>query len=205
MDPRSDDWSELVRRDFERIKVTLSEEEIENMSEGQYKSFIKRNMRMTAFEDLKTKQRSLSKVKDIQYDDFFKPQEYLIHSSFSDEMRSLLYNLRCKSVRGFKDNFHGMFHNNTCDLCGYTCDSQQHTIDCPVLSVTKNSNTNITYAHIYGSIDQQLEVVKLFKTLLEKREKLLENIPAYRGSFLNPKSDRGGDVNTGPDNSYFNS
>ena len=197
--PRSDDWSELVRRDFEKIGLIIDEREIEVMSEAQYKCMVKRKIRISVFEDLKRTQLSYKKVKNIKYTTFNQPQDYLTHPSFCDEMRSLLYNLRCRSVRGIKDNFHKMFSNTECDICDYSmCDTQEHTLECSVLKSHVPRPSEIKYEHIFGSLEQQREIVILFQKLLEKREQLLEKREqllekreqlleqnnAYRGSYL---------------------
>ena len=49
------------------------------------------------------------KVKCIVHEDLSEPQKYLCHGSFSNKLSSLLFNLRCKVVRGIKENFHRQY------------------------------------------------------------------------------------------------
>ena len=187
--PCKDDWSELVQKGYEKIGVTIDEKEIEMMSEMQYKHCVKKKLRQSVFEDLKKTQISYKKVKNIKYTQFTKHQAYLTHPSFNDEMRRLLYNLRCKTVRGIKENFHKMYKDTKCDICYYpsqivSCDTQEHTLDCSVLKSLVSRHPEIKYQHIYGSLEQQRNIVILFQKLLEKREQLLENNIAYRGSVV---------------------
>ena len=74
-------------------------------------------------------------------------------------------------MRSVKNNF-GLKLN--CSMGCQVTENQEHC-QCHwlVCDQTKaNQNTHIIYSDIYGSIQQQIEVVKLFSRLEEEREEL---------------------------------
>ena len=186
--PLPNDWCEMIREDLESISLCLSEDSIASMSEQIYKYLIKSKMRTSSFNDLSRTQATHSKVRNITYHNLLQPQDYLCDKRFSDKMRGLLFNLRCKTVRGIKDNFHGMYSSVECDFCGYECDDLQHTLRCGALVSEVPIDPEIKYDHIFGTIEQQVKVTAQYMKLLEVREKLLEEKEAYRGSDTGPKS-----------------
>ena len=97
-------------------------------------------------------------------------------------MRSLLYNLRCKSVRGIKDNFHRQFKEDlSCPLkCLNEIDTQEHLLHChglvPSLSESQQQLLKtVKYSDIFGSIDEQVKIVGIFQELVNLRKRLLTN------------------------------
>ena len=72
-----------------------------------------------------------------------------------------------------------------CDLCG-EYESQQHLLECDVLIMECPdlfNDTIIQYEDIFGNENKQLSAVKLFKKVLETREKLL-NEKATRDNLV---------------------
>ena len=63
-------------------------------------------------------------------------------------------------------------------------DSRDHTMQCAVLKQHVDWNKDIKYDDICGSLEQQVEVIKVISSLLEVRERLLEveNHPEERGT-----------------------
>jgi len=115
------------------------------------------------------------KVKDILYSNPEKPQLYLTCAEMSNEEVALLFNLRCRSVKGIKDNFHNMYGNHVnCDLCLTEIDNQEHILKCHILKRHVETNASVRYKHIFGDIIQQKEVISCYSTLLAAREELLE-------------------------------
>ena len=85
-----------------------------------------------------------------------------------------MFNLRCRTVDGIKDNFRGMFGDQKCELCLRCNDSQEHVMQCAVLEDHMRWDHTIQYNYIFGSKEQQKLVVSLYTSLLEAREELLE-------------------------------
>ena len=98
---------------------------------------MKYKVRKKAFRELCDVQKRHIKVQDIKYSGLNQPQEYLTSTSFSNKKRYLLYNLRCRSVKGIKDNFHRLYNDKvSCPfLCPQQIDNQEHIISCaPVIA-----------------------------------------------------------------------
>ena len=137
------------------------------------------------------------KVKHIEYYSERKPQNYLTIRIFDNKMCSLLFNLRCKSVNSFRENFHSQFGQKPpCKLCGTKIDSQEHALICNVIlkELTLENITlieGVEYDHIYGDTYQQYNITKLFQSILNIRQRLLEPFevsrqPAYLGNNTGP-------------------
>ena len=66
------------------------------------------------------------------------------------------------------------FGDIDCRLCNLAIDSQEHTMQCSELKKHTTWNKDVLYENIYGSLEQQVEVTKVISSLLEVRERLLE-------------------------------
>ena len=104
-----------------------------------------------------------------------KPQSYLTSSKLSNTEQSLLFNLRCRTVKDIKDNFSTMYGGKVeCQLCSKATDNQEHILQCEVLlQQVPILNKSIKYEDIYGDMDQQYDVVILISALLVIRDRLL--------------------------------
>ena len=148
------------------------------MTENYYKEHIKLKVRESAFNDLIVQQQGHKKAKNVIYSDFTIPQPYLTSALFDNNMSSLLFNLRCRTVKGIKDNFHSYYNNDiACELCGGT-DSQEHILQCHILKTHRPSSNPSVYSHIFGTVKQQRDVTILFTRLLVERDRLLEMLRA---------------------------
>ena len=117
--------------------------------------------------------------------------------NFNNRVSSLLYKLRCESVKDVKNNFRKMYNDEV--QCRLKCQnkkySQQHILKCHAIITHLSSNQKellkqVKYEHLFGNPKDQLKITKMFKILLRTRERLLERDqePAHHGN------------NSGPDN-----
>ena len=182
--PLKTDWSEMIKQDFESIGVHLDEKDIENKSEAEYKREIKIKVREAAYVKLLKMQQQHKKVKGIKYTDLKGPQEYLVNPKFNNEEVSLLFNLRCRTVKSFKQNFRIMNNDKTiCELCKTSDDTQEHAINCTVIRKHVKVESETSYDDIFASIDKQMHITSIYSKILEVREMLLgEEQVAYRGT-----------------------
>ena len=129
-----------------------------------------------AFEDLKTLQTKHSKVKEIVYKEYT-CQGYIKNSKFKCEESTILVALRSKTVRDIKSNIRSFSQNDSlCPLCLKSEDTQEHVLECPRLkNVIKPTQKHILYNQIYSqSESEQQAIASLFLTILETRNRLLE-------------------------------
>ena len=180
--PSPGDWIYRVKEDLETFQINMGEDAIERMDENQFKVFIKGRVRKTAFKQLREVQAGHNKVKQIQFTCLRGPQGYLTSKLLNNKMRSLLYNLRSRSVKGIRDNFHNYYTGNL--SCPLKClqgplDSQEHLLCCDkVTSLLSDSQKlllgKVKYNDLFGTVEEQATVTSVFLILLRIRFKLLE-------------------------------
>ena len=108
-----------------------------------------------------------------------KQAEYIENTNFSTKEKRLLFKLRSKTL-DVKMNFPGPNANFWCTSCGLFPESQGHLLQCPAIVVhlgyiagrTSKLNENL----IYGKIEQQKVIIKIYSDILEIRE----NLPPMR-------------------------
>ena len=118
------------------------------------------------FDQLKKTQSTHTKVTDICYSTFTR-QEYRISHELNNHEVSILFSLRSRTFKNVKNNF-GMQLN--CSLGCLILENQEHWLCCK--HTTNNNNTHICYDYLYGSLEQQIEIVQLYSKLEEEREEL---------------------------------
>ena len=130
--PSKGDWVTTVTEDLEKYDLNLNDEDIIKLTEIVYKNKVKKNVREKAFEEFITILNGHDKVKQIQYENTNEPQEYFGSKMLNNKQRSLLMNLRCRTVRGVSNNFHTFYKNYI--FCPFKCksekDSQEHMLQC---------------------------------------------------------------------------
>ena len=175
-DPVKDDWCELVANDLKEVGIGLSDDEIRQMSSVDYKALVKAKIRDWAFIHFKERQAGHEKGKLLEHNNLLKPQTYLTTNLLTNEQVSLLYNLRCQSVWGIRNNFHRQYQDIKCQLCMTEIDSQSHVLQCSVLKkhASPMQSTDIHYNLIYGSLEDQVTITTLYSSLLEVRNRLLD-------------------------------
>ena len=136
------------------------------------------------------------KVQNIRHVGLKYPQEYLKSDMFSNKIRGLLYNLRCKSVPGIRGSFHRLYNEDiSCPLqCSvHNEDTQEHLLCCPKLVAQLSISQlrqleQVKYSDLYGTVAEQKEITEIFLILLRIRTRLQENDPepAYEGNNSRP-------------------
>ena len=192
--PLPGDWIQYVKADFKRVGLDMNDTYIKNMKTSHYKNMVKNLVWKTNFAELEEKKINHKKVQHVKYDGKRKAQHYLLNHKFNNEMCSLLFNLRCRSVNTFKENFHSKFGQfPPCDVCKKNVDSQEHALECEVirkeLTMTETDKIkHIKYDQIYGDTDAQYEITTMFQKILTIRQRLRETLqkPAYPGNNSGP-------------------
>lgn len=120
------------------------------------------------------------KVKTIAHSNLDKPQEYLTSGKFTNAQRSILFNLRSMRENSFRDNFHAIYQDKKCQLCKFEVDNQEHALSCIILKQNMNHEDKnilqvVKYQDIFGDLDEQLRISKLFQTLIRIKRRLLKS------------------------------
>ena len=160
-DPRKRDWSEMVKRDFEKYGVVLTEDEIREMDTKKYKSFIKVMVRDHSFIYFKEMQAGHQKGRQNHHENLNSPQNYLTTNKLTNKQVSLLFNLKCQSVSGVKNSFHHQYPGDLhCPLCKIEVDSQNHILTCSVLKKNTNIDPEIAKLQISTKAKQTVQQKK---------------------------------------------
>ena len=174
--PVHGDWINLLKTDKSDFGINISDDEAAALSQQKFKDFIKkRSVELTIkyLENLKSNHSKSSQldVRDMEI------SPYLVDSRFLKEEREILFKLRSRTI-SVKQNFQNAYMNNDmlCDLCQLFPCTQSHPLQCPVLSSTLivDKNINLRDSFVYGTVEQQLLYVKIYKHFWDLRDKLLK-------------------------------
>ena len=153
---------------FKYIKEDIKETEAKEKTKYEYKKLIKKKVREQVFLGLKLVKESHSKVREIQYSKF-QIQEYMMTPQLTNQEVANLFSLRTRTYRNVSNNFG---QNNNCSLGCSKIDSQEHWILCS--KTVSNKQTQVQYSDLYGNLEKQVSIVKLFSKLEEEREELTQ-------------------------------
>ena len=104
-DPVRGDWCELVKHDFEKCNLEMTEDAIMHMSENEYKTLVKKSVRNAAFCELEAQKENHSKVRDNKYEHFERPQQYISCKNITNTEVAILFGLRKQNNQRNKRKF----------------------------------------------------------------------------------------------------
>jgi hypothetical protein len=173
--PYKGDWYYQVQADLQKFGIVMNEQEIEETDLPTFKKTIKTCVWNAFFKEMQAVKLTHTKVKHIPYSGERKPQSYLTNKKFNNEMCSVLFNLRCESTNQFKDNFHSIYGKTHMCKCGKAIDTQSHALACELVKRELTQNeldilNNVKYSDVYGSVDQQYSITKIFQRILQIRD-----------------------------------
>ena len=97
--PCKGDWVNLIKSDTERYDLNLSDEVINQMNDNEYKKLIKQKVKEKALEEFEITKLGHAKVKNIIFNHNNAGEDYLTSGLFNNKQISMLFNLRCKTVK----------------------------------------------------------------------------------------------------------
>ena len=168
-----------IKEEKERYGITLSDQEIQNMSKNKFKRYISDKIEKYAFTQLILSAKNQSKcqfiLKNIDIADI-KIQQYLICEDLMKEEQILLFSLRSQTFP-VKSNYKYLHKDNMiCRACHLpeTVENEIHFSEtCPVFSDERGSE-KLYYNDVFGTLDVQIRFVKLFKIIARKWNLILE-------------------------------
>ena len=171
----SGDWVKLLETDKEEFKINLTDEEVCRLSALKFKNYLKKKSVELTIQYLQRLKRKHSKSEHLDVTDLAM-SEYLIDDRFTKSERELLFKLRSRTVL-VKDNFKNAYLNNDmlCELCNlFTC-TQSHPLQCPRINsrIIVDKQLNISDKFIYGTVDEQLLYVRIYKQFWDIREEMI--------------------------------
>ena len=149
-------------------------------------------MRQHVINELNNLKVGHSKVNCIVHSDLKSPQKYLTSSILSNEQKSLLFNLRCKSQNQFLSNFSSSTVIIPCKICQEYEDTQEHALICEELREYLSLNNihlseDIHYSDLFGCVYDQLRITEAFQVIIDAREKLHESTQGLPGHCSGPR------------------
>ena len=139
---------------------------------------MKQKKKIAAFKYLIELKNSHSKVKDIQYEKL-EPQSYIVSEKLTNEEVYQMFALRSRMVP-VKGNFSSQYKSNS--LCKFGCnvkENQEHLLECKVIIDKLEDKfllTDIEHQDLFGTIENQIEIIKVYVMILKIKEDLEENM-----------------------------
>ena len=173
--PVKNDWSLTIKENLKDLKISLTENEIQNMSKIAFQKIVKESVQTAAFEYLVKVKDTHSKVAHIFYDKL-KMQDYLEPSIFSADLAKFTFQCRSRML-AVGENFKQGKNTTICPLCNglSELDSQSHLLQC-----TKLNSSNIVdkvtpiYEDLFSQdIKKRQAVAEFLKRNYTKRSRLL--------------------------------
>ena len=130
--PAKNDWVNQVREDLVDFNLDLSLTQLRKMSKNLLKKTVKGKLKEYSLNYLTTIKEKHSKMDDLIYPKL-KLQNYLKDSQISVQAAKNLFRWRTRSAL-FKTNFGNSYLNTACPYCHVEPDSQEHALQCTVVS-----------------------------------------------------------------------
>ena len=175
--PVKNDWALQILEDKSDIGITLSDDEVKNITQYKFHSMIKRQINISAMNHLQNIQSKQSKTKHLQIDEKFEPAEYLTSEVLSPSEIQTLFRLRSRCIN-VKGNQRSAFRNNmSCRTCFLVPETQEHVYHCSVIrnKVSFFNFESVKYEMIFGNLSEQENFTKIYHTMIQARTDILNN------------------------------
>ena len=113
-DPLPGDLCNMVSKDFFKMSINMTDDQILQMTALDYKKLIKSKVLRTAYDELEQLKQGHSNVRDNIYTDLKHIGPYFLNRNISNRQMSILFLLRSKSLRSIKSNFPKMKSSILC-------------------------------------------------------------------------------------------
>lgn len=173
--PVRHDWVTQIDQDKELVNLCLTDEEVIKMTKRKFKRIVKQKVISAALLHLNSVAETHSKSKNLIKSEL-KCEKYIMDPRFNTEEVQLLFQLRTRMFP-VKSNFKNKHGNNlSCVLCKIELCDQAHQMSCHILQhfVPVLRSRNVDYNDVFGSVDEQLEIVRIFSEVRNQREILLD-------------------------------
>ena len=168
------DWAVTIKEDLSKYDINLTDEEIKKTSKYVFSKIVRKKVDKSAMEYLNGKAAKHSKSIDLMKTDRMK-EKYIVDPRLSLSDCQLLFKLRTR-MTPVKTNFPSMWNRDVaCRLCNgvVEIESQEHLLKCSRIKQYVQVPEGIKYSDIFGPVDKQLEIVKIFNKVLRQQEIML--------------------------------
>ena len=148
------------------LKISLSEEEIQSCSKGQWKNIVKRQVKIAAFDFLQRENSEKDKTRGIVFD-CLKMSDYLFHN-VSTSLSKVIFSVRSGTL-DIKDWNIWKHSDNICVGCNLAAETMSHFMMCD--SYSKETQVNNWKVLLENDFRKQFEVARKVQERMEMREK----------------------------------
>ena len=173
------DWYVMIQEEKKKYEITLSDEEISDLSKNKFKSYVEKKVNTFALKHLKAEaakhSKSLGILTDVTSLKKWRRQSYLNENIFSKEELFLLFQLRSRML-DVKSNFSTLYERNlVCRTCKEedSVEEEDHLLVCKNLK-SEVKDDEVIFEFVYKDVKHQKRAVKVFKAVLRKREILMK-------------------------------
>ena len=163
--------------DKNTLGIYLTDDEVRTKSRNKFKEMMKSKVEQFALLELNLQKQKHSKSSYL-HSSSFKTAEYLEDGRFSKIEIQLLFKLRSQTA-DLKMNFPKMYADTLCSTCKLFPESQSHILQCPAIVPKLNLLTvqpcKLNEVSIYGSVDEQLKIAKIYSRIFEVRSQILND------------------------------
>ena len=163
-------------KDMNELGLEVEEREIIEMSKNKFKNIVKGKIETLALLKLNELKMKHSKSENIESTKL-RTASYLVYQRLTKYEQQLLFRLRTKTL-DVKMNFDRLHADIYCSLCKLFPETQSHILQCPDVVPNMNtpviSNHSLNEADIYGNLDKQVQIVKIYSEALDIRNKLMK-------------------------------
>ena len=175
-------WENPIKNDFVKtckeylatLDITLSFQEIEQMSEWSFKKLVKSKTEAAGLKYLLSQKEKQTKVMDIEYCDL-NIQEYFVGGNCKKKISQLIFKARSQTL-DIKCQQKWKYADRTCFGCKIRDESGQEILTCGHLNYENSvADEQITYDWFYKSaVSDIVKVGQLLDRGLKKRQKFIE-------------------------------
>ena len=175
--PKRGDWIKLVEDDHAKLGLTLPYPRIAKTSHNMFKKLVEEKVKALALKDLNKLKEKHSKSEKFASSSL-QVADYLKDPRLMKKQQQLLFRLRSRTLN-VKCNFSNQYENVFCSTCKLFPETQAHLLQCP--EIVKNMQNLVPKASeinendIYGSLENQIKITRIFEEVLQIREKILED------------------------------
>ena len=171
-----DMWA-LVEKDKSDLNINMSDMEIQGVSKEKFKNYVTQKVKLKFLKHIEKLKEQHSKSENLKCDEL-KTAEYIKSPRFSLKEKRLLFKLRSKTL-DVKANFRHQHQDTWCISCGLFEETQSHLLQCSKiiekLSYVVGHISKFSENDIYGSLQKQEIIIKVYSDILDIREKLKQN------------------------------
>ena len=173
--PHQGDWVKQIDNDRKNVELDLDDLEISEMSKTKFKTIVNKKVTNLAIAELNKLKDKHSKSAYLK-SDTFAMAPYLADSRFSKRETQVLFRLRSQTLDA-RMNFGNQFSETLCRVCKLFPETQSHLLQCPEMSPRMKlvcSSSNFDEKLVYGNIDEQLQIIKIYCKILDMRKEILD-------------------------------